>query len=294
MSVFCVALAIATSGLAYEGIIHPLYIGNTSPVRDEFGIPMSGSNNPEEAADRCRVEMRLVTDGIIHSPSVNGDAHSANPLVSPDCVGGIGQNASQSDSGFFCMVFPYRLPPGMQFFIRVYNAPSSDQASFYVDSPVTTIPQNGASLKMSFGDAQPIDTRDIDADGLMNSWETALGTDSRFSSDFDGDGISDLDEWLAGTNPADTPPAPVFRSIARNRSPVARTMAGSDTQSVSVSFQAVSGKTYEVQYLSSSLVGAPQEFKTAGTQTADSDECEMSVDIPNELKFIILRLRIVP
>jgi len=292
MSAFGVALAIATSCLAYEGIITPLYIGNLEPVLDERGNPMQGSNCPEEAADRCRVELRLVSsDGIIYPPAMNGQAHANNPLVSPDCVGGMGQNASCPDSGYFCMVFPYRLPPGLQFFVRVYNAPTAEEASFFVDSPVTTVPGQGSSINLeNFSEPQPIDTRDIDADGLVNSWERSMGTDSKFSADFDGDGVSDLDEWRAGTDPSEAPPPPpIFSSIRREMAPISRTAKDGLSQSIHVSFQSVPGRTYDVQYMSSPLAGR-QEFTTVGTLTADADQCEMLVEVPAEDSFIILRL----
>jgi len=290
MSVVSLMLMMACRALAYEGIITPLYVGNLDPILDERGQPMHGSNQGCGHGTRCRVELRVMLDGQIYAPSTDGEAHANNPLLSPDAVGGIGQNASESHSGIFCMIFPTRLPAGLQFFARVYNARTVENASFYVDSAVATVPLFGSSLPLTFGDPQPIDTRDIDGDGLINSWERSLGTDSRFTSDFDGDGISDLDEMRAGTDPTEAPPPqPIFSSIRREMAPISRTAADGLSQSIRVSFQSVPGRTYDVQYMSSPLVGQ-QEFTTVGTRTADADQCEMLVEVPAEDSFIILRL----
>lgn len=59
-----------------------------------------------------------------------------------------------------------------------------------------TRPRPGNTLEVLPGGA------DLDLDGLVNSHETARGTDLR-RRDTDGDGINDRDEVLAGSNPTD-------------------------------------------------------------------------------------------
>ncbi len=288
---FGVALVLAAS-CAWGAIITPLYVGNLVPVLDQFGNPMAGSDLPAEAAGRCRVELRIAKNSKIIPPTVDGMADESNPLVTPDSVCGIGQDASTPDSGIFCMVFTYRLPPGTKIFARVFNAPTLEESTFYVDSLVARVPKNGSCVVLNFGEAQPLDTRDIDADGLINSWETVLGTDDRFSSDYDGDGISDLNEWRSGTSLTDETSQLAFSSIQRDEAPMSRTAGGDLSHSVRVRFQSVPGRTYEVQYMSSPLVGQ-QEFTAVGIQTANADQCEMLVDVPSDVSFIILRLRLI-
>jgi len=80
---------------------------------------------------------------------------------------------------------------------------------------------------------------DTDQDGIPDSWETANGlalsdpTDA--GKDFDGDGLTNLQEYLAGTDP--NAPLNVLRIIE-----VA--LAGSDAQ---INFTSVTGKTYRVE-----------------------------------------------
>lgn len=56
---------------------------------------------------------------------------------------------------------------------------------------------------------------DTDGDGMNDDWEMAqFGTlDRDGSGDFDGDGISDLDEYLAGSDPTDEDHAPTIPTI---------------------------------------------------------------------------------
>jgi len=294
LSAFSLVLMLASSAVAYEGIITPLYVGNNEPILDERGRPLHGSNCGSSHANRCRVELRLMLNGQIYAPAPDGKAHANNPLLSEDAVCGIGQNASQSHSGNFCMVFPTRLPAGLQLFARVYNASTIEKASFYVDSAVATVPLYASSMPLTFGDPQPIDTRDIDGDGLVNSWERSLGTDSKFTSDFDQDGISDYNEMLAGTEANDATSQLAFRSIRWENRLARANGDGTLHQPVRIRFSSVPGKRYQVECIPS--LAGEQEIRLVGDViTAGEGETELEVwaELPEDSNVGAFRIRLV-
>ena len=76
---------------------------------------------------------------------------------------------------------------------------------------------------------------DTDGDGLPDAWEATYPTASDPAMDSDGDGLTNLEEYAAGTDP--TNPASVLR--------ITRFTAGNPT---TLEFDAVSNKTYTVQH----------------------------------------------
>lgn len=84
-----------------------------------------------------------------------------------------------------------------------------------------------------------VSTPDTDGDGLPDWWEDLYGfnknSDGEASLDADGDGMSNLQEFLAGTNPKDA------KSVLQIHA------AQEDTK-VRLTFDAVQGRTYTVQY----------------------------------------------
>jgi hypothetical protein len=285
------ALALAAS-CAWGGITTPLYVGNLAPVQDEFGRALRGSHLPEGAANRSLVEIRTAPDGVIRPPSTAGAPHPYNPLLATNSVGGMGMNSAEPNSGIFAFAFPERPAAGTKIFARAYNAPTVAGASFYADSAVVTAPATGSSLVLAFGPAQPLDSGDADGDGLNNAWEKTLGIDDRATADYDGDGMSDLHEMLAGTAADDPGSLLAFRSIRRDDS---QAPAGAQSaKAVLVKWQAVPGKTYQIQYVPS-LLGAQVFIDVPGTVTAAAGEFEVEklVDVPDGAVAGSFRVKLV-
>ena len=125
-------------------------------------------------------------------------------------------------------------------------------------------------------------TKDSDSDGLDDDWEmTYFGNLSRDGTgDFDGDGVSDLEEFKAGTNPTNN--SSIFKTF------VLRSLGGKST---TIMWNAVAGKTYVVQYKDSlnqpnwtSLDG----FVTASTSTAS--KADTTSDTRTERYYRVLQI----
>jgi len=275
-------MAMASSG----GIVSALTVGNGVPVLDEFGRPMQGSNLAEEATNRFRVELRTTTSGLLHPPLITGEPHPFNPLLNPDTVGGIGMNVSRPDIGIFAMVLSDRPAAGTKIFARVFNAPTIEEASFYADSSMVEAPLSSSSLSMQFGSALPLDEGDDDGDGLNNSWERAMGTDAPGGvspEDWDGDGMSDWHEMLAGTGGTDPDSLLSFRTIE----PEGDIQAAGESNSVRVRWQSVPGKRYQLQFVPTLLglqnfIPVPGVGDAYGVITAQEDQYEIDllVEVP--------------
>ena len=295
MPVAVCAVMLLTGGLARAAVVPPLYVGNVEPVVDEYGRRMAGSALPSGEESRSLVEIRTTTDGIVRPPTTNGVPHPYNPLLTPSSTGGMGMNASGTNSGIFCMVFHDRPGQGTKLFARAYNAPTREEASFYADTALAEAPGTDSSLVVTFRTATPLDDGDDDGDGLNNSWEKSLGTDDRPAFDYDADGMGDLYEMWAGTDPTDPDSNLAIRDIhSEGTGPAPQGEGGEGVQSVRLRWQSAPGRRYQIQYVPS-LLGDPVFVPVGDIVTAgDGDsELEVVVDIPEEATTGTFRVQLV-
>ncbi len=228
--------AIALARAAFAQMYTPVNVCAVEPIADQFGNRLrGGAQRPDW--DCCLVQVLWASNSTVLPPAFDGRPDLANPpveggaarmgnLTAPDIV----------DPGFFSISLSNPRPPqNSRFFVRVFNAGSAEDATFYADSQVLRVRNNDVLVASIGATTNAIDPRDSDGDGLNNSWEKVFGSDPE-DPDSDGDGSSDGDEFLAGTSLLD--PDSVFRV-----SQIERTADGR----FAVTWESTAGKDYRVQ-----------------------------------------------
>jgi hypothetical protein len=116
--------------------------------------------------------------------------------------------------------------------------PGSESLQRLVAGDYGNDPVNWKSAPPTAGRDDSTNDGDSDHDGLLDTWELShFGTLERDGTgDFDGDRMSDRDEFIAGTDPKNAADALKFTSVVRT-----------ETQTV-LEFHVVAGKTYTVLY----------------------------------------------
>lgn len=79
-----------------------------------------------------------------------------------------------------------------------------DGASDGIERTHGSNPLSAASLPSLFAGALPGSGEDLDSNGMSDIWETRFGLGLSALADIDGDGASNADEAIAGTNPRDS------------------------------------------------------------------------------------------
>ena len=245
---FVLAGGLLAFGLrAHAALQAPLHIGNTNAVQDERGHVLQGTDaaaalfgHPVVTGDL--VQVLRTYNGQIDAPNTNGVPTGTNNVIVASRRIGEGVDPALGASGLFGLSLPNY--DGGPLFVRIFNAPSIAEASFFANSQIYSNTPTYSVFIPNIGSVQPLDTADNDTDALNNSWEKSLGSNPD-AFDSDGDGVGDNAEFRAGTDALN---AGSFLSMVG----VLPDTAGGAI----VYWASVSGKTYQVQYSTNGLANA--------------------------------------
>jgi hypothetical protein len=217
MMSFMVMTPLASMAVSAPPLVSQV-ISVAAPLTDEFGQTLPGTDPSADYFGHEVVEGDLVlvyqtADGVIYPPDVNGNPDIRNTLLLETRIGR-GASANSALPGVFSAHLSPRPAAGAKIFVRVLNAASKEESSFYKDSDVFTVSWTvDQQFIASFAAGMiPMDGLDDDGDQINNSLEKSYGLDP-MATDSDLDGVADMDELVAGTNPMNADSAFVVADI---------------------------------------------------------------------------------
>ena len=227
----------------------PIRIGASIAIKDEFGVNLVGSSALQ--ASVCdRVEILITASGTNYPPATSG-APTFDNLIYSNGVTCIGNHTALGlvNAGIFSVTLSQPLPPaGAKMFVRAFNAPTLDEASFYGDSKIFTISTDANMVyDVAITNMLPLDPSDADMDGLNNSWEKSYDTDKE-EPDSDGDGMGDWHEVRAGTDPLNAGSLFIMAWVREGEL---------DANDALVAWESVAGRRYQVEYTEDDLKTHP-------------------------------------
>jgi hypothetical protein len=248
------------------------YIGMTNQVLDEYGQPLRG-NDPQAGAygvaaveEGALVEIFHALDNTIHPPSTNGVPHANNKLVHSTRIGR-GVSPTLATPGNFAAALTPRPGGNSRIFARVYNRPTVSASSFYGDSQLFIVQsfRNPVFVPNIQKTDKPLDPNDSDKDGLSNSWEKSLGSNPD-APDTDGDGFSDREEQIAGTDLLDAESLLQIVTV--------QPAGGDDAR---LTWSSAAGVKYRVEYTATPLHQSPA-YSVVTNVTANGPATEVVVE----------------
>ena len=238
----------------------PLRVGNVHPLADVFARKLDGP----AYSPRARVDVFAM--GRIGRPAV---------LLTNTYVGA---NASPG-KGYFSLTIPDRPATNTVLRVVAYDAATSNDASYF-RSANAPVPATGRML-LDFNAWQPMAKFDGDADA---AYADALDRMHASGIDSDGDGMTDWEEVLAGTDVGNDASLMAFEAIEVPIAEVSpRTASPDEPVLVLVQWQSVPGRTYQLQH-APSLLRDPETGEVAwedvgDTITADPGETSIRVEV---------------
>lgn len=246
----------------------PLHIGTTNTLVDEFGLMLKGTDPgsteyslPYVEGDLVQI-LRVFTNqaGLyqLYPPGTNGLPTNAwNAVIHGDRVGR-GLDPLLGPLGRFSTAVTTlnrnSLADPIYLVARVFNAPTLEEATFYQDSLMYNAQNDGTQKYSVFipvftsnATTKPVDDSDHDGDGLSRSWERSLGSDEN-NPDTDGDGMPDGPEVRAGTDLQNPDSLLVMVQMLPYES---------GPSDLLMSWDSVTGKTYQVEFTTNDLAQAP-------------------------------------
>ncbi len=226
------------------------------------GIAMFDSTDTNDAFSRNSI---YANGGIGIGLYNSANNSQAAPTLSSAVLSTVGNPSGTDVSG--AAPASSNLPLTIEFFASPTADPSgSGQGQYFVGS--TSVGTSGGAFAVSLGAAVPsgyiisatatdslgntsqfsvnktVTTTDSDGDGIPDNWEMhyfghatgMAGDKSRAGDDADGEGMTNLQKFLAGLDPKN--PNSVLRITSMTRS----------SGNVVVGFPSVSGKVYQLQY----------------------------------------------
>jgi len=217
---------VAVAGLASAGwaqgefVVRSSYpVAAAEPIRmfTNSASCLPGRGGPGSDSKAARVEIRAVKrpGAVPVAPTAEGVSdEEANPLIA---VTRIGAGTVGARPGRFAVCIPHdaliqTVPVGETtaseyygYFARVYDQPTVEDSTYYVDSNVVYYNPDQYFTNMVFAKSMtPIDgataDKDSDDDGLLDQYESEYGTDY-LNPDTDGDGLLDGVEIAYGLDP---------------------------------------------------------------------------------------------
>lgn len=202
---------------AQSGFTTPLQVAAGEPILNEFGQVIEGDADTDPA-ERPLVQI-LLFEGEILPPDANGEPQNDLLEGGESSIGTLVSPALQNPGLFASAIASPRPEDDLQVFVRVYNKPTISNSLFYADSTNIMTVSGNTSLFAYMGGMTNIlhPDRDTDADGLPDWWEhlnfagDPVGIDP--DVDYDGDTMTAMEEYIAGSDPFDAQSSFVITSI---------------------------------------------------------------------------------
>lgn len=287
LSLLCVAVAAGAVGDAcgqytVESVTSfPLVAPTPIVVFSNSSLRLPGRGGLVTDPDAALVEIRALKFGSSSIPPEPGNDSDKDPVILTTCIGA---GIMEDNPGRFVAVLPpeaftnYVAVGGKSynyrgFFARVYNTPTAEDATYYVNSNLVGYDPSIYYTNLTFATAmKAIEGRsdDTDGDGIPDVDEIDYGTNP-YKGDTDGDGIDDFEEIYFGLDPlADS--HPTIQALTTNRDKPAINAVLPDDSEWHVEWQASTNPRvkYVVEFVDNvtdwSTTNAPKEEFSYPTQ----------------------------